>query len=85
MRMFAPILAGSMKLSFKKFLLYDSIALLLFTSVYLAVGFIFNRSLEKLVTKTKGLQNFVFFAAVFAIAVVIIVLVQRKKKHHSPE
>jgi len=83
MRLFAPILAGSVKLSFRKFLLYDSIALTLFTAVYLTVGIIFNKSLEKLITKTKGLQNIVFFAAVFLIAIIVIVLVPRKKKDHK--
>jgi membrane protein DedA with SNARE-associated domain len=80
MRMFAPILAGSMKLSFKKFLLYDSIALALFTAIYLILGIIFNKSLENLITKTKSLQDIVFFAAVFIIAIIIIVLVHRMKK-----
>jgi membrane protein DedA with SNARE-associated domain len=74
MRMFAPILAGSMKLSFKKFLFYDLIALVLFTTAYLLIGIIFNRSLQRIITKTKGLQNIVFFAAILIIAVILIVL-----------
>ena len=80
MRMFAPILAGSMKLSFKKFLLYDSIALAIFTCVYLSLGFFFNRSLNILITKTKGLQSIIFFSAVFVIAVIIIFFVVKRKK-----
>ena len=80
MRMFAPILAGSMKLSFKRFLLFDTIALVLFTSVYLVIGIIFHRSLQKIILKTKGLQNIVFFAAILVVAIIIIVLVRKRKK-----
>jgi len=83
MRMFAPILAGSMRLWFKKFLLFDSIALIVFTTVYLLVGIIFNKSLEKLISKTKGLQNIVFFWAVFVIAVSIILFVRLKRKERT--
>jgi membrane protein DedA with SNARE-associated domain len=80
MRMFAPILAGSMKLSFKRFLLFDTIALVLFTTVYLLIGISFNKSLQKIISKTNGLQNIVFFAAVLVVAIIIIVLVRRRKK-----
>jgi len=80
MRMFAPILAGSMKLSFKKFLLYDSAALAIFTTVYLSLGFIFNRSLNTVITKTKGLQPIIFFSSVFVIAVIVIYFVAKRKK-----
>jgi len=85
MRMLAPIMAGSMKLSFKRFLLYNSIALALFTAIYVSLGFIFNRSLQNIVKQAKGLQNVIFFSAVLVIAVVIIVVVRRRKKAKSGE
>lgn len=80
MRMFAPILAGSMKLSFRRFLLFDAISLTAFTTIYLLLGIIFHKSLAALIAKTKGLQNIVFFAAVFIIAAVIIYFVAKKKE-----
>jgi len=80
MRMFAPILAGSMKLSFRRFLLFDTIALALFTTVYLLVGIIFNKSLQKIISKTRGLENIVFFAAVLVLAIIIVAFVRRRKK-----
>jgi membrane protein DedA with SNARE-associated domain len=81
--MFAPILAGSMKLSFKRFLLFDSIALSLFTTIYLLLGFIFNQSLHKVMKQAKGLQNVLFFGALLIIAVVIILFILSRKKRKS--
>jgi len=82
--MFAPILAGSMKLSYKRFLLFDSVALTLFTSIYILVGSIFNQSLQKITKQARGLQNIIFFAALMIIAVVII-LVIRKRNGKKPK
>jgi len=78
--MFAPILAGSMKLSYRRFLLCDSIALTFFTTIYLLIGLIFNRSLQKMIKQAKGLQNIVFFATLLVIGVVIVLFIQSRKK-----
>ena len=80
MRMFAPILAGSMKLSFRRFLLFDSIALAAFTTIYLLIGIIFNKSLGAVIAKTKWLQDFVFFAGIVLVAVLLIVWIRKRKK-----
>lgn len=83
MRMFAPVLAGSTKLSFKRFLFYDSIPLALFTAIYVSLGYIFNESLQKIIRRAKGWQNIIFFAALLIIAVVIILFIRRRKKAKS--
>jgi len=72
-----------MKLSFKKFKLYDSIALALFTSAYLLIGIIFNESLQRIITKTRGLQNIAFFGALVIIAGIIIILAKKRKSWES--
>ena len=79
MRMFAPILAGSLRLPFKKFLLFDAMALLVFTSLYLALGVIFHRTLSRVIQKAQGLQNIIFAGAVIVIAGIIMILVSRRK------
>ena len=83
MRMFAPILAGSMKLSFRRFLLFDSIALTAFTAIYLLMGFIFNKSLGVVIARTKWLQDIVFFAAIMLVAVLLIVWIRNRKKQKN--
>jgi membrane protein DedA with SNARE-associated domain len=81
MRMWAPILAGSSRLSFKKFLLFDSLALIAFTALYLSLGIIFNNSLGALMAKMKNLQHFIFFGFLLVAAVVIIVIERRRRKN----
>ena len=85
MRMFAPILAGSIKLPFRRFLLFEVIALMPFTAIYLLLGFFFNKSLQKFIKQATGLQNVIFFAALLIVAVVIILLMRRRKKHKPNE
>jgi len=83
MRMFAPILAGSMKLPFRKFLLFDSLALSAFTAIYIVVGFVFNKSLQRIISETKGLETVVFFAAVLIVAVIIVASIRKRKNRRS--
>ena len=80
MRMFAPILAGSMKLSFRRFLLFDSVALAAFTTLYLLLGIIFNKSLGAVIAKTERLQDVVFFAAIALVSVLLVVWIRKRKK-----
>jgi membrane protein DedA with SNARE-associated domain len=80
MRMWSPILAGSMKLPFKKFLLFDTLGLCLFTTVYLLLGIVFHKSLSTVMAKIKGLQNITFFSAALVIAIVIIILVKKRQR-----
>ena len=85
MRMFAPILAGSMKLSFRRFLLFDCIALTAFTTIYLLIGIIFNRSLGVVIARTKWLQDIVFFVAIVLIAVFLAVWIAKRKKNKNSD
>jgi membrane protein DedA with SNARE-associated domain len=78
--MFAPILAGSMKLPFRKFLLFDAIGLVAFTTIYLLIGIIFNKSLGAVIAKTKGLQDIVFLGAILLVAVFLAVVIRKRKK-----
>jgi membrane protein DedA with SNARE-associated domain len=80
MRMFAPILAGSMKLSFRRFLLFDSTALAAFTTIYLLIGIIFNRSLGAVIARTKWLQDILFFAAIALLSILLVVWIRKRKK-----
>jgi len=80
MRLFAPVLAGSANYSFKRFILLDGIALLAFASVYTTLGFVFYKSLNKLISKVNGVQNIIFFGGIAMVAAVIIFFVIRRKR-----
>jgi len=85
MRLFAPILAGSAEYSYKKFLLLDGAALVVFTAIYVSLGFIFYKSLSRLIKQVNGLQNIIFFGGIAMIAIIIIVFVIRRKKKVKEE
>ena len=78
MRMWGPILAGSMRSPFRKFLLYDSIGLCLFTIVYLSLGFVFHASLSTIMAKMKGWQHVIFIVAIIVIAVIIMIFIRKR-------
>src|SRR2546423_2110961 len=72
MRLFAPVLAGSMKFSFKKFLLLNGLALVLHTTIYIWLGFVFNKSLSAMETRVKGLHDIIFFSSLGLAEVFIV-------------
>lgn len=77
MRLWAPIMIGSMKLPFKKFLLFDVIGLSLFTTVYLSLGVVYHASVSTAIGKINGYQHIIVLAAV-VIMTMIIFLIARK-------
>ncbi len=80
MRMLAPILAGSLKLPFNKFLLFESISLSVFTAIYIGLGIIFHDSLSAVMKKMKDLQPFVFSGTLLFVAVVFIIIERRRRE-----
>ena len=83
MRMLPPILAGSLKLSFKRFLLFDTISLLFFTILYLSLGMIFENSLSIVMIKLKKVQHLIFFGAMLLVAVVIAIIEIKRRRQRN--
>jgi membrane protein DedA with SNARE-associated domain len=83
MRLFAPVLAGSMKFTLKKFLLLDGLALIIHTTIFLWLGFFFNKSLSAMEAKVKGLQDIIFFSSIGLAAVFIMFFVIRRRKNKN--
>lgn len=81
MRMWGPILAGSIKIPFKKFMTYDGIGLLSLTVIYILLGYIFHASLGSVMKKMKGWQNGIFIVALIILAIIIILVIRKRMKH----
>jgi membrane protein DedA with SNARE-associated domain len=86
MRFRNPILVSIMNLSFRRFLLYDSIGLALFTAVYITIGVLFHRSLSALIAEMEIWRHVIFVAVVIIIAAVIIFISGNRKNRtaHKP-
>lgn len=85
-RLWGPILVGSMKLPFKTFLFYNVIGLSVFTALYLVLGMIFNRSISLVINKVTHAQNILFIGGiVFIVAVAGFLFLRRisKRKHRN--
>jgi membrane-associated protein len=76
MRMFGPILAGLMKLSFKKFILFDSIGISVFTALYISLGIIFHNTIH---LHQEKIQHIVFACAMVVLSGIIFLIIKKKK------
>jgi membrane protein DedA with SNARE-associated domain len=80
MRMLAPIISGILKITYKRFLLFDSIGLLLFTCLYIAIGYFFHKGLHSLMAKLKPMQHIIFISAMLLLSAYIIIAIRKHKK-----
>ena len=79
MRMFAPLLAGALKLSPRKFIFYDALGLFFFTAIYVSVGIFLHRSLRLIFGEEKIIVHFLFAGALIVLAVVFFVVIKKRK------
>jgi membrane protein DedA with SNARE-associated domain len=80
MRMFGPIFSGLMNLSFKKFLLFDTIGLSAFTTLYITLGYIFHNSLHARMVQMESYQTLIFIVALCLIAIAIFLFIRKRQK-----
>ena len=80
MRMFGPIFSGIMNLQFKKFLLFDTIGLSIFTSIYILLGYIFHSSLHSRLVEMESHQTIIFSVAMIVLALLIFLFIRRIQK-----
>ena len=85
MRFWNPILVGIMNLSFRRFLLYDSIGLALFTAVYITIGVVFHRSLTVLIAEMEIWRHVIFVAVLIIFAAAIIFITHKRKNREAPK
>jgi membrane protein DedA with SNARE-associated domain len=79
MRLLGPVFVALLKLPFKRFLLYDSIGLCIFTSAYISIGLLFHTSLSTLLSKTQSLTNIIFIAAMILMTIFTIVIIRKMR------
>jgi membrane-associated protein len=83
MRLWAPIVAGSTKITYKRFILFDVCGLAPFTAIYIALGYIFHQSIGKVFTKVKSVQTIIFFAVIIVIGIIVGLAIRRFLKQRK--
>jgi membrane-associated protein len=80
MRLFGPVFAGIMNLSYKKFLLFDLIGLFSFTLIYISLGMIFHTGLNSLMEKLGRFHDIIFACAMVFLAIIIFLFVRKTQQ-----
>lgn len=80
MRFWSPILSSVLQVPLSRFLKYDLMSLVLFTSLYISLGFFFHRSLNTVLTEMEVLQN-ILFGLMMILMTFLVIRWLRKWKH----
>lgn len=78
LRVLGPIAAGSAKVSWKKFVFYDLLALSIYYPVLILIGYSFHSNLRNLISDISILSHIIFFAVV---GIVGLILSNYYRKH----
>ena len=81
LRFLGPFLAGQMKVPFKKFLLVDAFALIIYIPLYLSLGWYFRGRIEAILGGIGVVRNVII--TVFIIMIVLLLLRMLKKKFYK--
>ncbi|WP_319508399.1 DedA family protein [uncultured Methanolobus sp.] len=81
LRVLGPVVAGSAKVSWRKFVLYDLLALSIYFPTLILIGYHFHNNLRNLVSDVSILSHIIFFVVVGLFGIVISI--HYKKKYGS--
>jgi membrane protein DedA with SNARE-associated domain len=83
MRLLGPVFVALLKLSYGRFILFNSVSLAIFTTIYISLGMIFNKSLSTLISKSQFTGNIVFGIALIAMTILSIYIVHKLQKRKA--
>lgn len=77
LRFLGPFLAGSTQTSLTTFLIYDILALAMYTPLIILIGWHWHTSITRLITQFDALRHFITIAAVAIIGLILTYLVRK--------
>jgi membrane-associated protein len=77
LRFLGPILAGALNVPLRKFIFYDTLALLLYTPFFVFLGYYFHTSFLNIVTHVDSIRHMLFAILVTGIGILLLNLAQR--------
>lgn len=77
-RFASPLVAGYVKVPWKKYLVYNAISAICYAPLFISLGYLFSKKIEPLVTGVKSFQHTIFLV-ILAIIAVSAVLFLRKR------
>jgi len=73
LRFFNPIIAGTVEVTWKQFLIFNAAATLLYVTVYMFIGIFFHNQLTMILKKLSYMQHTIFILVMIGIAVFVAV------------
>ena len=80
MRLLAPVFVALSRQPFRRFIIYDTLGICIFCTVYISAGYIFHRSISALVTEMGILQHVIFAVAIAAMLVLTLLIMRRTNR-----
>lgn len=77
LRFLGPILAGAMNVSLRKFIFFDTLALLIYVPFFVITGFYFSHSFLKIITRVEAVRHMLFAVAITALSVLLLQLASK--------
>jgi len=77
-RLFGPILAGSLQASWTTFLVYDLLALLIYVPTFILLGFHFHNQLAAVISNVTVIRHIIFVLVVAVIGVGLSIFARNK-------
>jgi len=81
LRFLGPFIAGQMKVPFKRFIFWDTLALLIYVPFYVTLGWYFRSSFSSIISGIGVLQN-VFISLALIVVVLVLMRFLRKKYYN---
>lgn len=83
LRFLSPFLAGSMKIKWKKFLFYNTLAAIVYVPIVVFLGYHFHNQLVALVTSFEIARHIIFLLFLAVIGILISVFLKKKFYTHG--
>jgi membrane protein DedA with SNARE-associated domain len=78
MRFVGPILAATIKTPKKDFFIFNSLAIIIYSSVILSIGYFFSGQINSIADFLKGFDDFIFWFLLFAVGFIIITYINSR-------
>lgn len=78
MRILGPIIAGTSRVPLKKFVGYDSLCLMFFTTLYVLLGLFFHQTFDRLFQEVQAHSALLFIVLLTLVAVVLLAVERRQ-------
>lgn len=83
LRLFAPIVASMLAIKLKRFVLFDALSLLLFTTVYISIGYFAHKGLHAAFAELHTLRHIIFGASMLLFGLITFLITRKRNTKNA--